>query len=160
MPEATKLVQKRCAKCGWVGAARPNVRKCRQRRFGKGSWACWGDLALAVSYDQTRPAAEAPKLDARGAARQRLQKTERALKQRRRLVDEAQAEVVRWAKLVGRRQRDVRKLEALAERQREVAGMTDEQLAAAKAKRVEAAQRARDRKSRRGIDLRGVWAAS
>lgn len=40
----TETVRKRCARCGAVERAKPRERRCKAKRFGKGSYCCWGDL--------------------------------------------------------------------------------------------------------------------
>ena len=43
-----KTILKRCTKCGHVAKVRPRVRRCYQRAFGKGSYACYGVLEPVV----------------------------------------------------------------------------------------------------------------
>jgi hypothetical protein len=47
----TTRVKKRCRKCGAVAVVPTGRRRCYQRKFGKGSYACWGELTRV-----TRPA--------------------------------------------------------------------------------------------------------
>ena len=37
-------VRKRCALCGQTGYYHQGTRQCRMRKFGAGSYCCWGDL--------------------------------------------------------------------------------------------------------------------
>lgn len=41
---AKRPARKRCAKCGAVGYYRNGTRRCRMRKFGAGSYCCWGEL--------------------------------------------------------------------------------------------------------------------
>ena len=41
-------INKRCKKCGTVSLATARERKCKVRRFGAGSYCCWGALTPVV----------------------------------------------------------------------------------------------------------------
>lgn len=42
---SVRPVRKRCEKCAAVGYYKPGARRCRYRRFGVGSYCCWGTLS-------------------------------------------------------------------------------------------------------------------
>lgn len=41
-----KMLKKRCERCGNVKDVRARQRKCHERRFGPGSYCCWGRLVV------------------------------------------------------------------------------------------------------------------
>lgn len=158
-----RLVRKRCARCGLPSTVPVAVRKCRQPRFGRGSYACWGDLVtvrarreaaaedavpapgglgLVFAEDATRALNER----ARALARARLERA------RRRLAENRVAHE-RLSRAVAAASRRVRDWERRAARYEAAAAMTDAQLDAARASRQERSAARAARRVRRGIRL-------
>lgn len=50
-------MEKRCEKCGRVAAAKPRERRCKHRRFGAGSYCCWGRLVPVAARRKAGPPA-------------------------------------------------------------------------------------------------------
>ena len=53
-------VTKICGRCGATAKVPQKQRKCYQRRFGKGSYACYGDLFLAERGRKERDVSKRP----------------------------------------------------------------------------------------------------
>ena len=43
-------VKRQCVRCGHVAVVPARRRKCHRPRFGRGSYACWGELALVAQW--------------------------------------------------------------------------------------------------------------
>lgn len=50
-----RRVKKRCETCGHVAALPARQRHCHRPRFGRGSYACWGNLVEVVRQPKAAP---------------------------------------------------------------------------------------------------------
>lgn len=135
--------EKVCDRCGERSFVRPNVRRCRRPRFGKGSCACWGHLRRP-ERKRTEPK---PKLSRKQRAERELLSAERLFKNASDKMVELAQELTRVTLLYNKRQRAV----AIW---RERASWTDEQFEADRAARR--ARVASRRVRTRGMDLKEV----
>lgn len=141
----TPRVRKRCLKCGHIASVKPRQRKCYQPRFGQGSYACWGELVPNVKFQSAVTVGEIATV-----ANVRPQDVaEKKLAAARKMVSEKTKAMARLAT-------SLRMWEARASRFAKQASMTDDEIAAAKAKRIADADRRRAEKARRGIKIGGM----
>lgn len=59
-----KRIRKRCATCGYIGMVKATQRHCYRRKFGKGSFSCWGDLSAVAAEVRTPKPKPSPQEDA------------------------------------------------------------------------------------------------
>lgn len=153
------LVRKRCERCGHVGLVRERQTKCRRPRFGRDSFACWGDL---VSTKRSRNAEADPEVRHVQPAGDNVPGHAATLRRKPRPQDAAQASLDQAAQKVVHYTREaLRVARLLASWQRKAAHyarratMTDAEVEAERRARKEQAERRAARKVRRGIAIKG-----
>jgi hypothetical protein len=153
MTSLSARVKRRCARCRWTGLVPPRQRHCYQPRFGKGSYACWGDLLpLTQKARMTTKEAIAKMAEEGGQAlRHRPQEAaSRKLAHATRQSALAQKRLMALTAALAKTLVHIRKWERRATLYAKRASMTDAQVAADRAARLE---RAAQRRTRRGIRL-------
>jgi len=168
----TKRVRKRCQACGAVQLVRARQRRCHRPKFGRGSYACWGSLVRVV---RPRPGARTVREAVQAMAEEgdvevtterhgaitvatvtgkpaaRPQDiAARKLDETRRAIGRAQVRLNEHARKVAQEARAIRRLERSAAHYAKRASMTDAEVAADHARRVD-----RPKKVRRGMKVGG-----
>jgi hypothetical protein len=151
---APRKVRKRCAQCGWTGKVSERQLHCHARRFGKGSFACWGQLVTVVRARRNPDAvptpagvgvgwqlgeeAEAQRMEQyRTKAKAELEKARKRLNAAIEDVSSATERLLRWRTQVARLEKK--------------SMMTDAEIAAERQKRLEAAAKGRNKVRRRAM---------
>ena len=83
---------KQCQRCGWSGPVRPRERRCKQRRFGQGSYACWGQLLTVRRPEPAKAASQNARPERQPKRPQEKSATKRDAARRRVSALEAQVE--------------------------------------------------------------------
>lgn len=138
-----KLVEKRCTKCGVVRKYRPRIRHCREQKFGKGSYWCYGLLEAVATAPATKTVEPKRPQD---AARRKLAQTERA-------ITALNDEVFKLAKRLGKLATKARQLSVKASRYAAASSMTDEEVEQLRQRRLEQQRKREASKRTRAIDL-------
>lgn len=127
-------VRKRCARCGAVAVVQSRQTRCYVRKFGKGSYCCWGELSrverkrrVVVSVRQAVQAM-AVRVDTEEQLRAQRGATHR--KQAARKLAAAQAGRAKLATRVKRLQTALRKRQLQVKRLERLAGLTDAEVQA------------------------------
>lgn len=157
-------VKKKCTRCGHVARVRPRQARCRQPRFGRNSYACWGLLEVVrkapppLRYPAGRYLAEPglaqrereetqmPKVGKAGKTSQQVAQEKAAAARRK--VDHYTREAKRATTLLHQWQRKLAHYEKRA-------ALTDEQVEAERQARKAQAVARQQRTVRRGINLGG-----
>lgn len=134
-----RRVTKRCQKCDWIGDVSIRQRKCQQWTFGRGSYACWGDLVRVSSARDETPAPALPRR-AQDVALDRLRQTQRAIDKKLGHIADLSKSLQRALKMLDKLRRRAEMLEAKSR-------MTDQEV---QAERDARKQRAEDRRRKRG----------
>ena len=122
-----RTVKKRCAKCGQVGYYTKGQRHCLRRKFGVGSYCCWGDLAPVRKPSPPAPTSESQRVERfRAMTGKQLAKAQQTLKVKRRRLATAERLVAKWEARVNRLTRE--------------AALTDEEIDARRQRAQKAAQ--------------------
>ena len=137
-----EIVRRRCLRCGWKGWARPRKRKCYQSRFGKGSYACWGDLA---------PIIRQTKVSEQEAAMMPTMTGKRPQDLAQKKLDYARKMVTAKTKQMRRLATSLRLWESRATYYARRASMTDWEIATEKQKREADTIRRQDAKTKRAV---------
>ena len=151
-------VRKRCRRCGWTGLARLRQRHCHQRRFGKGSWACWGELERA---GVGRPAQQQPEVPLPAGRGIGWYLTEEAMaasyeakrQQATKDLAHARRKMAEAATRIRRATTSLKMWERRAAHYARRASLTDAEIAAERETRKQKASEAAARRIRRGIRL-------
>lgn len=103
MRSNARAVRKRCAKCGSVGYYRKGTRRCRMRKFGAGSYRCWGNLVLLRQPRKKAAVSPADRFRKRAgrqltSARKTLRTWERRQRRAEKLVHKWTLRVAQWEK--------------------------------------------------------------
>lgn len=137
-------VLKRCTKCGTERKYPSRVRRCREQKFGKGSYWCYGALEVV---------APTPKPEASTTTRRPQEIAKRKLKQTERALTAVNEEVFTLAKRLGKLSQRSRQLSLKASRYAAAASMTDEEVEEQRQRRLEQIQKREASKRTRKIDL-------
>jgi hypothetical protein len=141
-------LKKRCTRCGVVREVRARQRRCHARRFGPKSYCCWGTLVKVERAKRVRK--EAPmktQASTENATRRPQDAAQKKLEQARKKVSEKTRAMARLAT-------QLRAWERKATYYAKRASMTDAEILAEKAARVEAI--ANRKPKRRGIRVQRV----
>jgi len=98
-----RSVRKRCGKCGSVGYYRTGTRRCRMRKFGAGSYCCWGDLVPLRQPRKKATVSHGDRFRKRAvreltSARKTLRTWERRQRRAEKLVHKWTLRVAQWEK--------------------------------------------------------------
>jgi hypothetical protein len=153
-------VKKRCDRCGHVSLVKVRDRRCRQRRFGRGSYACWGLLSLVkrkkkeAVVGSTSPLVTDGSLDfgQLAPAKRKLSSQEQAAKK----LTHARKMIGEKTKALRRLATSLRLWERRAAYYAKRASMTDAEVAAEKVKREQATAARRQKAQRRAIKVGGL----
>jgi hypothetical protein len=155
-----RLRRKRCQRCGRVAWLRERMRHCRQRAFGRGSYACWGTLVDAPILRRKADAIAASSgvgigwaLSEEAAEMQVRANGARMRADAQRKYDEANEKIVDKQRQVARLARAISELQRRARHYQKRAAMTDAEIAAEKAAREQRAEARRVRTRRRSLAL-------
>lgn len=153
-----KFIKKRCNRCGRVADIKARQRRCYERRFGKGSYACWGNLE--VVRKPRRPRKDDIQIPAgkgigwvlsEEADRQRA---DRARAEARRQLDRTNEAIVDKTRAVTRLARSIDLLQQKARRLKKRSEMSDVEFAGLRERGVKAhAAKVARRGTKRGIAL-------
>lgn len=135
-------VKKRCERCGWTGAVPVRRRRCYERRFGRGSYACWGKLARPVvvkKQKEEKPMPSKVVVRPQDVAQKKL--------------DRARKMIAEKTRQMGRLATSLREWQSKAARYAKRASMTDVEVEAERAARVSSAAARAQRTVRRGVSL-------
>jgi hypothetical protein len=145
-----------CVKCGWKGSVAPRQKHCYQRRFGKGSYACWGTLVDLPRKQRNPVAVPTPEglgvgwqLGEEAEAQRMEQFREQARKElarARKHLDAAIEDVTRATRRLELWRSKIVRLERKTQ-------MTDAEIAALRAKRSAAVAKGRQRRHRRAMAI-------
>ena len=141
------VVVKTCGRCGRTAPVPAWARRCRERKFGRGSYCCWGRLARVVEAKPKKEVAmKAPKAKARpqDLAQKKLDHARRMVSEKTKAINRLATALRAWE----------RKATYYAKR----ASMTDAELAAETAARH--AKAAARKPKRRAIALPKAEVAS
>jgi hypothetical protein len=135
-------LRKRCERCGIEATVPARQRKCHERKFGRGSYCCWGRLTVVVAAKkEKRMKANAT---TENAKRRPQDVSQKKLEHARKMVSEKTRAMARLAQ-------QLRTWERKANYYAKRASMTDAELLAEKAARVEAISKRRPK--RRAIKI-------
>lgn len=147
-----KKVKKKCARCGHVAYVTMAQRKCYQPKFGKGSYACWGDLETVVRKPRAKQTLKEANIQMSKTPQERA--AEKLVVVRKHL--HAANEILHTTAMkLGAVAAKIRELEREAARLERRTRMTEEEI---EAERQQMAERAklRGQHVRRGIKLGGT----
>jgi hypothetical protein len=127
------------------------VRHCRQRRFGRGSYACWGALERVVPAPRGVPVREALRQLAIETIQEEVRVKQRPQDVAAKKLAHARAKVAEATTKMRRLATSLHQWERRAQRYARAASMTDEEVA-----RLRELRRARPaKKARRGMNVKG-----
>lgn len=150
------MVRRRCPRCGWKGWQRAEMRRCRQPRFGRGSYACWAELEAVPRTARTRDLPAVPAGKGIGwvlGEEAQVQQHELKRTAARRKAAAARRKVDEKTRKIAQLTKSLREWQRKAERLDRVATMTDAELEAVLSKRRAAFAKGRAPKARRAVSV-------